>query len=61
MQGSALMPSVVDSFANDGIFAPENPARRNRNSGRAGSCEDDRRRDCTDQMLSLATFARLAN
>ena len=60
-QGSALVPSIVDSFADEGISAPVNPARRNRFSKRAGSCEDDRTPVCTDHKLSSASLARLAN
>ena len=61
LRGPALVPIFVDSFANRGTSASVNPARRNGFSNRAGSCEDDRRPVCTNQIFPSAVPTRFAN
>ena len=53
-----LVKEAMDSFADQGISASENPARRNKTRERAGSCEDDRRPVCRDHILPSAPSAR---
>ena len=55
LRGSGLLPCIVDSFANRGLSAPVNPARRNRTREEAALVSTAR--VCTSERFFAPTIA----